>query len=156
MPKYRKRPIEIEATQWHRNGDGPADHEGQIVRRFRHPDPAYADDKLHGPDGCGRPWRDHGWIDTLEGGNHGAQVVCPGDWIVTGPRVEHYPVKPHIFAETYEATRHDDGPLVPPALMEAIARQDEQNEKTSRAMALLSEPERTCAEGGDRRPRPAG
>jgi hypothetical protein len=41
---------------------------------------------------------DHGWIDTLEGGHN----VCPGDWIITGVKGEHYPCKPDIFAATYE------------------------------------------------------
>ncbi len=37
-------------------------------------------------------------IETLEG----AMTAKPGDWIVTGTHGEHYPVKPEIFAETYE------------------------------------------------------
>ena len=40
----------------------------------------------------------HGWIDTLEGGH----IVCPGDWIITGVKGEHYPCKPDIFEMTYE------------------------------------------------------
>jgi hypothetical protein len=28
--------------------------------------------------------------------------VCPGDWIITGVKGERYPVKPDIFAATYE------------------------------------------------------
>ncbi|MFC8986025.1 hypothetical protein [Streptomyces sp. NPDC057115] len=104
MARYRKKPVEIEATQWHRNGDhpedGPVDREGRVVGYFRRPEVEYEGTKTH--DLCGRTWHDHGWIDTLEGGNDGAQVVCPGDWIVTGVQGEHYPVKPDIFAATYE------------------------------------------------------
>lgn len=106
ITRYRKKPIAVEAHQWHQNGDhpedGPADREGRIVRYFRRPEPEYAGDKVHGPVGCGRSWHDHGWIDTLEGGNDGAQVVCPSDWIITGIHGEHYPVKDAIFRETYE------------------------------------------------------
>jgi hypothetical protein len=40
----------------------------------------------------------HGWVDTLEGGH----IVCPGDYIITGVKGEHYPCKPDIFAMTYE------------------------------------------------------
>jgi hypothetical protein len=40
----------------------------------------------------------HGWIETLEGGH----TVCPGDWIITGVKGEHYPCKPDIFEMTYE------------------------------------------------------
>jgi hypothetical protein len=159
MPRYRKKPVEIEAVQWHRNGDhpqdGPADREGRVVRYFRRPEPEYDGRLTHGP--CGRIWHDHGWIDTLEGGNDGAQVVCPGDWIVTGVQGEHYPVKPDIFAATYEPAgpcragssapnalgderctlpaghtgRHDDGNLTWPA-SEAT---DE--EKTARVLSGL-------------------
>lgn len=104
MARYRKKPVEIDAVQWHRNGDhpedGPADCEGRVVRYFRRPEPEYSGVKTHAL--CGRNWHDHGWIDTLEGGNDGAQVVCPGDWIVTGVQGEHYPVKADIFAATYE------------------------------------------------------
>jgi len=105
MGRYRKMPVEIEAHQWHQNGDhpedGPADREGKVVGYFRRPEAEYKGTKLH--EICGRTWHDHGWIDTLEGGNGGAQVVCPGDWVVTGVQGEHYPVKPDVFAVTYEA-----------------------------------------------------
>jgi len=98
--KFRKIPVVIEAHQWHKNGDhpedGPADHEGKVVRYFRRPEPEYASDLVHGI--CGHVWHDHGWIDTLEGGH----TVCPGDWIITGVANERYPCKPDIFAATYE------------------------------------------------------
>lgn len=101
MARYRKRPVEIDAHQWHHNGDhpddGPADREGKVVRYFRLPEPEYDGQTVH--DLCGRIWHDHGWIDTLEGGH----TVCPGDWIVTGVHGDRYPVKPDIFAATYEA-----------------------------------------------------
>jgi hypothetical protein len=38
-------------------------------------------------------------IRTLEG----VMTVSNGDWIVRGIRGEFYPVKPDIFAQTYEA-----------------------------------------------------
>lgn len=38
------------------------------------------------------------WVFTLEGPRH----VAPGDWIVCGAQGEFYPVKPDIFAATYE------------------------------------------------------
>jgi hypothetical protein len=111
MPKYRKKPVVIEATQWLKNGDHPEDavwrpfddtvrspvepREGYIVRYYRN------------PIGDGHEWcqqcknhtmHEHGWIDTLEGGH----IVCPGDWIITGVKGEHYPCKPDIFQATYE------------------------------------------------------
>lgn len=117
--KYRKKPIVIDATQWHKNGDHPLDYakekqgyengelrswsgeevkqlgwEGQIVRYFRHP--GIEDDKEC--EHCKDVMLNHGWIDTLEGGH----IVCPGDWIITGIKGEHYPCKPDIFEATYE------------------------------------------------------
>ena len=38
------------------------------------------------------------WIDSLEGGH----IVTPGDWIATGAQGEHWPIKPDVFAATYE------------------------------------------------------
>jgi len=39
-------------------------------------------------------------IDTLEG----TMVAEVGDWIITGVKGEHYPVKDDIFRATYEPT----------------------------------------------------
>lgn len=121
MPKYRKKPVVIEAVQWHKNGDHPLDNchevhpdpesatqfesflsEGEVVGYYRHPD-------VHGQaqcGGCGRIMNDHGWIDTLEGG----LIVCPGDWIITGVAGEVYPCKPEIFAQTYDAVPDEVAP----------------------------------------------
>lgn len=109
--RFRKKPVVIEATQWKQNGDHPLDNvlrpfedtgeipvvarEGEIVRYFRRPD-------VRGSQVCPKcryVMHLHGWIDTLEGGH----IVCVGDWIITGVKGEHYPCKPDIFSETYEA-----------------------------------------------------
>ena len=108
MPKFRKKPVVIEAHQWFRNGDHPDDQckqstgadgksfpwEGKVVRYYRHPKV----DALKKCDHCLNTMHVHGWIDTLEGGH----TVCPGDWIITGVKGERYPCKPDIFEETYE------------------------------------------------------
>ena len=104
--KVRKKPVVVDAHQWWHNGDHPLDfsdrdnskgamvREGLLVRYFRRPDvPGNQPCRI-----CGRAMRDHGWVDTLEGGH----VVCPGDWIITGVNGEHYPCKPDIFDATYE------------------------------------------------------
>lgn len=70
------------------------DWEGQVVRRYRHPD---YDGQSKCPE-CGFILHVHGWIDTLEQGHR----VCPGDYIITGVKGERYPCKPDIFVETYE------------------------------------------------------
>lgn len=86
MAKYRKTAL-IEATQWHKMGDHPA----VILKSDPH---RYADE--------GVPW-----IDTLEGGH----VVTPGDWIATGVKGEHWPIKPDVFAASYEPV---EASLTPP------------------------------------------
>jgi len=80
--KFRKRPVVIEATQWFKMGDHP-----KVTRLLR-------------GDVVTNDWSEsgEGWIDTLEGGH----IVCPGDWIITGVKGEHYPCKPDIFEMTYE------------------------------------------------------
>jgi hypothetical protein len=107
--KFRKKPVVIEASQWHENGDHPEDacewlhgaeigdflSEGKVVRYFRRPDVAGETICRH----CGDTMHNHGWIDTKEGGH----IVCPGDFIITGVQGERYPCKPDIFAATYEA-----------------------------------------------------
>ena len=107
--KFRKKPVVIEATQWFKNGDHPLDGErfraydsdgepveceGELVRYYRYPSGNGYITCQH----CGNTMHVHGWIDTLEGGH----VVCPGDWIITGVKGEHYPCKPDIFEATYE------------------------------------------------------
>jgi hypothetical protein len=126
--RYRKKPVEIEATQWFKNGDHPLDYaseqtgyqneklsaisayyrkahnwEGEVVRYFRHPAEAFAGERAC--EKCGTITHLHGWIDTLEGGH----IVCPGDWIITGVKGEHYPCKPDIFAMTYEPVEAGKG-----------------------------------------------
>ncbi len=110
MATYRKKPVLIEATQWFKNGDHPQDDcqsmqgggddgsnvmtEGKVVRRYRS-----ADTDGRSPcQFCGGVMRDHGWIETLEGGH----IVCPGDFVITGVKGEVYACKPDIFQMTYE------------------------------------------------------
>ena len=107
--KYRKKPVIIDAFQWHKNGDHPEDGaevfetgefkgkllEGKVIRYFRLPD--FSGKTICST--CNKPFHAHGWIDTLEGG----YKVCPGDWIITGIRGERYPCKDDIFNATYES-----------------------------------------------------
>lgn len=114
MSAFRKRPVEVEATQWFKNGDHPEDGhdkfltppepsaytEGKVVRYYRHPNVSALKVCC-----CGVVMHDHGWIDTVQGGH----IVCPGDWIITDDRVvdrrshgHYYPCKPDIFEQTYK------------------------------------------------------
>lgn len=144
MSKYRKKPLVIEATQWFKNGDHPADYtldhqgletvngaqdlrtftaaerkengwEGDVVRYFRRPDVPGGQPCKH----CASTMHHHGWIDTLEGGH----IVCPGDFVITGVAGERYPCKPDIFAATYEAVAMT-GPTTPQSALTASALDD--------------------------------
>ena len=74
MPKFRKKPIVIEAEQFL-----PPDVwvDGVYIDSESETD-------FH--------------IDTLEG----KYIVTPGDWIITGIAGEKYPCKPDIFEATYD------------------------------------------------------
>lgn len=91
--RYRKKPVIVEAKQWHAHGDHPS------VRRTSYTEVAQG----LGTSGCSRgpecwSWAVMGVIDTLEG----PHFVIPGDWIITGVRGEHYACKAEIFAATYD------------------------------------------------------
>lgn len=83
--KFRKKPVEIEATRWQRHGDAAGVEPYNALDGFCCSQ-------------CGAGREAHGYIDTLEDGHR----VCPGDWIITGVKGERYPCKPDIFAATYE------------------------------------------------------
>lgn len=107
MEKYRKKPIVIEAEQWHKvtydreAGHGYTPAHSPIyhlnVGFYRRPEPEYTGTVKckH----CGDILHNHGWIETLEGGH----IVCPGDWIIKGVNGEYYPCKPDVFKKTYDA-----------------------------------------------------
>lgn len=77
MPRYRKKPIEIEARQYTRNG-----LEAEQVANWC--DGAQTDDGLI--------------VNTLEGN----LLADYGDWIIKSIKDEFYPCKPDIFEATYE------------------------------------------------------
>ena len=76
--KFVKKPVVINATQWFKHGDHHAVGN--------------------------KPYSENGHIQTLEG----IMIVCPGDWIITGVKGEHYPCKPDIFEMTYRPYDEDE------------------------------------------------
>lgn len=84
MPKFRKKPVVIEAVQF----VGGADSARAMLEFI-------GNDRfacwLHNPDAIA--------IETLEG----RMIASPGDWIIKGIKGECYPCKPDIFEATYEA-----------------------------------------------------
>ena len=79
MPRYRKRPVVIDAIQY----DG-MNHEE--IGRFAGFDVSLENGTL--------------FVKTLENRRLEADI---GDWIIKGVKGEFYPCKPDIFAATYEA-----------------------------------------------------
>lgn len=86
MPKYRKKPIVIEAIQF--DASDATTHDNVC---FGWPK-ADGDTTPHELDG-------KHWVSTLEGPLH----VSEGDYIITGIKGEHYPCKPDIFEASYDA-----------------------------------------------------
>lgn len=89
MPKFRKKPVVIEAMRW---SDDHGKNDVRLLDWLRANAVAYV-------------WE--GWdlaIPTLEG----TMKVSKGDWVIRGISGEFYPCKPDIFAATYEEVRSDD------------------------------------------------
>ena len=87
--KFRKKPVVIEAMQWH--GSDKANLEKIKV---------WSNGAVH----SAKPWKEYyDWLEikTLEG----VMEASPGDWIIKGIKGEFYPVKDEIFKETYEAVQ---------------------------------------------------
>ncbi len=77
MPKFRKKPVVIEARQYTRNG-----LEAEKVA-----------------DWCGGRQTDNGLvIQTIEG----EMLANYMDWVICGVKGEFYPCKPDIFEATYD------------------------------------------------------
>lgn len=79
MPKFRKKPVVIEAVQY--DGTFPLDFLGDA----EHVQALGVGDGIE--------------IHTLEG----VMTASVGDWIIRGVQGELYPCKPDIFEATYEA-----------------------------------------------------
>lgn len=82
MPKFRKRPVVIEAEQY--------DGSPESVERIRKLAISGTREIRETAEGL--------VISTLEGD----MLARPGDWVVKGVHGELYPVKPDIFQTTYE------------------------------------------------------
>lgn len=96
MPKFRKKPVEIEAVQWDGTGEGATPIIGWILGSD-----ATATYRCSDPDRCAQNDGDTPHdiqIHTLEGD----MTASVADWIIKGVQGEFYPCKPDIFAATYE------------------------------------------------------
>jgi hypothetical protein len=100
MPKFRKKPVVIEAEQW--NPEALLWSEITYPKDVR-PTNYLEVSTLLDTSGCSKEppywdWSVMAIVITKEG----KHVVSPGDWIITGVQGEKYPCKPDIFAATYE------------------------------------------------------
>lgn len=75
MPRYRKKPVVVEAEQW---------FEGRQIEGVTHGLVDFGTAAFY--------------VETLEG----RMVVRPGDWIITEATGERYPCRDSIFRATYE------------------------------------------------------
>lgn len=120
MTQFRKKPVVIEATQWHNHGDHPA-----VVPY----DPAVSGQHIKGIG-------PYGWVKTLEGGH----IVNPGDWIITGVKGECYPCKPDIFAATYDEVPQAPASTLPPHQQRVLDEKQELDERLEKLLAFHSTP----------------
>ena len=86
MPKYRKKPVVIEAVRW----DG-SQESAQEINAFN--------GGQFWPITDGREIK----IPTLEG----LMKASPGDYIIKGVNGEFYPCKPDIFESTYDLVENE-------------------------------------------------
>jgi hypothetical protein len=84
MPKFRKKPVVIEAIRFTGNNCI------ECLLFMGTPEHIAFNPELHNTD--------HPTIHTLEG----KMTASPGDWIIKGVKGEFYPCKPDIFEATYE------------------------------------------------------
>lgn len=98
MGKYRKMPVVVEARQLAgSNGDMHAVYQWIEANTQGSFDPL--DDQVPASGVSIDPATGFMLIATLEG----VMQAKPGDWIIRGVQGEFYPIKPDIFADTYEA-----------------------------------------------------
>lgn len=87
MPKFRKKPVVVEAVLYIGGGNVA----GEV--------PEWLWQAMLAKNAGATNGADPFIIHTLEGDH----VASPGDWIIQGVKGELYPCKPDIFAATYEA-----------------------------------------------------
>ena len=88
MPKYRKKPVVIDAIQW------TGDNIQEIWDEF-------GAGAIYGPTETNPDWL---IIDTLEG----QMLALLNDWIIRGVKNELYPCKEDIFPLTYESVAEEE------------------------------------------------
>jgi hypothetical protein len=97
MPKFRKKPVVVEAQHF----DGTHASAGAILYWIGQSRAAREAAQLHGQRLAFVNTGGELLLRTLESGD-GYHTASPGDWIVKGIHGEFYPIKPDIFAASYD------------------------------------------------------
>ena len=94
MPKFRKKPVVVEAEKWQPGLEDGWEYEDQLPEDI-------TDGMFDAMFRASRVFivRLYPFIRTLEG----RMWIGEGDWIITGIKGERYPCKPDIFEATYES-----------------------------------------------------
>ena len=101
MPKYRKKPVEIEARLW----DGSAQSTGEILDWINdNGGQATLNRVARSASRYNQQWDEVLAIQTLEG----PILASRGDMIIQGVQGEFYPCKPDIFEQTYDGPTDDE------------------------------------------------
>ena len=98
MPKFRKKPVVIEAVQW--TGENLPEV-FKFTGKHQEFDTWFENWKTY--ENYVKKNGNTFKIITLEG----TMTAQPGDWIIRGVNGEHYPCKPDIFEATYDALAHN-------------------------------------------------
>lgn len=101
MAKFTKRPITVDAVKWY--GYDLVDGNGAPI-------PADPRVKCAGawpkgvtcPNTCQALWDFYSSYFYIENKHHGPIHICPGQWIITGPDNESYPITEKMLRETYD------------------------------------------------------
>lgn len=111
MPKYRKKPVVVEAEQFVPVAGIWPDGVEKMEDSYR--------GRTRGCEECGGtlPYS-HGWVKTKEGGH----IACPSDWIITGIKGEKYPCKPDIFEKIYAPADEAEGDLFDEEMLGRLVR----------------------------------
>jgi hypothetical protein len=98
MPKFRKRPVVIEAFQW--TGSNAFDLGSWAVTFGALGGPGGIRSIVENPESIVYK---HVKIETLEG----EMFASPGDWLIVGVKGEVYACKPDIFEITYDSVEEE-------------------------------------------------
>lgn len=105
MPKFRKKPVVIEAVQMAHSEMGA---NGPLDPLFRQAAPSWLREAIEREEVVlsTRGARDYAVLEIRT--REGVMEATPDDWIIRGVAGELYPCKPEIFDATYDAVKEPE------------------------------------------------